>query len=55
MAHEMCTGGCEGVSDTTGVCQAENCPKHNQPLEECTCSDGLNNRETNSEEEKIQK
>jgi len=38
--HYVCTGGCGGVSDEPGTCQAENCKKHNQPLNECHCEDG---------------
>ncbi|MBI4079618.1 hypothetical protein HY414_00075 [Candidatus Kaiserbacteria bacterium] len=41
--HYICTGGCEGVSDKPGVCQAEDCPKHGQPLDECNCEDGRHN------------
>ena len=40
MKHYICTGGCKGVSDKPGVCQAEGCPKHGQPLTECNCTDG---------------
>ncbi len=39
MKHYICTGGCNGVSETPGVCQAEDCSKHNQNLEECNCED----------------
>lgn len=39
-AHFICTGGCKGISDKPGVCQAKNCPKHNHPLELCDCKDG---------------
>jgi len=38
--HYICTGSCGGVSDKAGICGAETCPKHNQPLEECDCTDG---------------
>jgi hypothetical protein len=38
--HYICTGGCEGVSDKEGTCQAETCPKHGQPLTPCDCTDG---------------
>lgn len=38
--HYICTGGCMGVSDHTGTCQAQNCPKHGQQLEKCSCQDG---------------
>ncbi len=40
MAHYICTGGCKGVSDTPGVCNAEDCVKHGEPLQECSCTDG---------------
>jgi len=40
MPHNICTGGCKGVSDTPGVCQTEGCAKHDQPLIECSCGDG---------------
>ncbi len=39
MAHYICTGGCKGVSDNPGTCQASDCPKNNQPLKECNCTD----------------
>lgn len=38
--HYICTGGCRGESETPGVCQTEECPKHGQPLTECDCTDG---------------
>lgn len=40
MIHYICTGGCEGVSEKPGVCQAEDCAKHGEPLEACECEDG---------------
>ncbi|HXK38933.1 MAG TPA: hypothetical protein VJ043_02495 [Candidatus Paceibacterota bacterium] len=39
MKHHICTGGCEGVSDKPGTCQATTCPKHGKPLTECDCAD----------------
>ncbi|MBP6884267.1 MAG: hypothetical protein KBC17_00400 [Candidatus Pacebacteria bacterium] len=39
--HYVCNGGCNGVSDTEGVCGAETCAKHGQPLLECSCQDGM--------------
>lgn len=39
--HYMCTGGCNGMSQTPGTCQTESCPKHTQPLTECNCTDGM--------------
>jgi hypothetical protein len=40
MNHYICTGGCHGVSETPGTCQAQDCAKHEQPLVECSCTDG---------------
>ncbi len=37
--HYICTGGCKGVSDKPGVCQAPTCPKHQHELEPCDCTD----------------
>lgn len=37
--HYICTGGCKGLSDTPGVCQAGDCPKHEHPLTPCDCTD----------------
>ena len=37
--HYICTGGCQGVSQTPGTCQAESCEKHNHQLVECDCQD----------------
>lgn len=39
MVHYICTGTCQGVSENPGVCQAEDCPKHGQALEQCDCTD----------------
>ncbi len=39
MIHYICTGGCGGVSDKPGTCQAETCPKHGMPLDRCECKD----------------
>jgi hypothetical protein len=40
MTHYICTGGCNGVSDTPGVCQSETCSLHKHELKECNCTDG---------------
>lgn len=37
MTHYICTGECGGVSEKPGVCNAQSCTKHNQPLVECNC------------------
>lgn len=39
MTHHICTGGCKGVADQPGTCQAADCAKHDQPLQECNCED----------------
>ena len=41
--HYICLGGCKGVSQVPGVCQAENCINHNHNLVECNCVDDLHN------------
>jgi hypothetical protein len=38
--HYICTGGCKGVSETPGTCQAESCKLYGHPLEACDCTDG---------------
>lgn len=48
MKHYYCDGGCKGVSDNPGTCQAETCPKHNEPLKECDCTE--EEHKTDSEE-----
>lgn len=48
--HYICTGGCQGVSDKLGVCQAEDCPDYQKPLKECNCEDGLHGEEKVDEE-----
>ncbi|MDO8514799.1 MAG: hypothetical protein Q7S50_04610 [bacterium] len=40
MKHYICTGGCEGVSEKPGDCQALACPKYGKPLSECNCENG---------------
>lgn len=56
MTHYVCTGGCEGVAETPGVCQTEGCTKHEKPLIECHCQDGQHNEVRNqvsTDEQKI--
>ena len=50
--HYICTGGCGGVSETPGTCQAEDCPDHGKPLKKCDCPDGKHNSADSEEEEK---
>ncbi len=40
MSHHVCKGGCAGVSDTPGVCQAGDCADNGKPLVACDCVDG---------------
>ncbi len=40
MLHYICNGGCKGVSDVPGTCQAQECSNHGKQLEECNCTDG---------------
>lgn len=51
--HYICTGTCGGVSKKEGLCQTLACPKHNQPLEPCDCTDGKHNgrQDKDSEEQ----
>jgi hypothetical protein len=39
-SHYICTGECEGVSNTPGVCRATDCNRFEQKLVECNCVDG---------------
>jgi len=48
--HYICTGGCQGVSDTPGVCQTVvGCADYGKPLKECHCEDGLHREEKTEE------
>lgn len=38
-SHYICTGGCGGVSEKEGLCQAPVCLKHGLPLTKCDCAD----------------
>jgi hypothetical protein len=51
MKHFICTGGCEGVSDKPGTCQAKDCPDYGKPLKECDCEDGEHAGIVDSDEE----
>ena len=50
--HYVCTGGCEGVSEHPGTCQAETCAKHGEELTECNCQDGMHAEAMKADEEK---
>lgn len=41
--HFICLGGCQGVSQTPGTCQAETCLLKGQELDKCDCSDNKHN------------
>ncbi|OGZ07084.1 MAG: hypothetical protein A3C93_01660 [Candidatus Lloydbacteria bacterium RIFCSPHIGHO2_02_FULL_54_17] len=59
MTHYICTGGCGGVSEKEGTCQAITCPKHGVPLTACDCADGKHegkqDRDAKEEAEKNKK
>lgn len=40
MTHYICKGGCKGVSEEFGFCQAQSCAHHGEMLEACECEDG---------------
>lgn len=40
MTHYICKGGCKGVSEEMGVCEADGCANQWELLEECACADG---------------
>ncbi len=49
--HYICTGGCQGVSETPGTCQAMDCKDHGKPLHECNCTDGQHEQMEKKNEE----
>ncbi len=48
-AHYICTGGCGGVSNEAGTCQAPDCADFHTELKECHCKDGEHKMEEKSE------
>lgn len=40
MTHYICTGGCQGVAEHPGVCQASDCHDVGKDLQTCECEDG---------------
>jgi hypothetical protein len=46
MSHFICTGGCGGISEIEGVCEAQFCSKEGQVLTKCDCVDGSHTAET---------
>lgn len=49
--HYACMGGCRGVSDTPGTCQAQDCEDHGKPLHECNCADGQSHEQFEDKDE----
>ncbi len=41
--HYVCYGGCRGVADVPGTCQAGDCADYGRPLHKCDCADGGHN------------
>ena len=41
--HYICLGGCRGVSENKGVCQAPTCAHSGHELVECDCTDQKHN------------
>lgn len=50
MSHYVCTGGCNGVSDTPNTCQAADCDDHGKDLKECNCVDSQHADAASTEE-----
>ena len=45
MAHFICKGGCGGVLEEMGICEADGCSKQWEMMEECNCVDGKHGME----------
>jgi len=41
MEHYICTGGCNGESNSPKICGVESCAKKDQDFSPCHCEDGL--------------
>ena len=54
MAHYICTGGCGGVADEPGTCQAETCDNWGEELEECSCADGTHEVKDSEEKSEVE-
>lgn len=52
MTHYICNGGCNGVSDKPGTCQAVDCAKYQYPLDICNCVDGKHQEVDKEEQQK---
>ena len=44
MSHYVCKGGCGGVLDEMGICEADDCANQWEMMEECDCGDGQHGR-----------
>lgn len=40
MTHYICKGGCGGVLEEMGICEADGCANQWEMMEECDCTDG---------------
>lgn len=40
MTHYICKGGCGGVLEAPGICEADGCKNQWEMMEECDCKDG---------------
>lgn len=40
MKHYVCRGGCGGVLEEMGMCEADGCDHQWEMMEECECADG---------------
>lgn len=40
MTHFVCKGGCGGMKEEMGMCEADGCKNQWEMMEECDCSDG---------------
>ncbi len=49
MKHYICRGGCGGVSNEHGVCEADGCASQWEMLEDCDCADGKHGMEQGGE------
>jgi hypothetical protein len=50
LKHYKCSGTCQGSSEKPGVCEAQDCDKFGEALEECNCQDGTHNNDKEDQE-----
>lgn len=55
MTHYVCKGGCGGVLEEMGICEAEGCAKQWEMMEECDCKDGKHGMENAGAEKLVVK